>query len=254
MFREITILSPHRDDAVFSLFLCLSCWARLRIRLRVINFFTVSAYGPHAQAAGAEHVSSERRREDRKALARIAPFIQVVDTNMLDAPIRLKISERTVCDPKTRSLLTDDQIESVAHEIRLLSQNSLLLAPLALGDHVDHLAVRAAAMRSVAPQRLAFYEDLPYATWTPTNAREARVSDTEHKLKNRLRPVVVRSSHAVWRKRQATARYHSQITREEAAAIASWAAEYGGGERLWTPANGRAWCSFLNKSNAAAYQ
>lgn len=254
MFRAIVVLSPHRDDAVFSAFLCLSRWSRLGIRLYVINFFTVSAYGPRAHATDAEEVSRVRRREDRKALTRITPSIRILDTDMLDAPIRLSVSERAVCSPETRSLLSDDDVERVAQRTKALSRNSLVLAPLALGDHVDHLAVHAAAIRSAAPQRIAFYEDLPYATWTSTDRLKARVSETERELTNRLKPVIVRASHAVWRKRQAVAIYHSQISREEGTAVARWAAEYGGGERLWVPAHSRFWRSLLERSNVALFE
>lgn len=251
MSGQITVFSPHRDDAVFSVFLSLSCWSRLDLRLRVVNFFTYSAYGPHTLAAGANQISAIRKREDRKALARISPGITIADCDLLDAPIRLNISERDISSPETHALLTEDQIDDVAKRMRAIRRDSLFLAPLALGNHVDHLAVRAAAMRCIPAHKLAFYEDLPYATWIPKEEFEARISEAQHVMRIRLKPALVRSRHALSRKRSAAILYQSQITREEGVTIAGWATKYGGAERIWAPASGRAWCSLFERSNAA---
>ena len=254
MPAEITFLSPHRDDAVFSAFLSLSRWSRIDIRLRVINFFTISSYAPQISSVDTGTVSFIRAREDREALLRTGPCIHVIDCNLLDAPIRLKISAQAISKPETRSLLTDEQIEIVARHIRPFARDSLFLVPLALGDHVDHAAVRAAALRCIAPHRIACYEDLPYATWTPKDALEAHVADVECAARSRLKPIIVRSQHAVWRKRRAAAIYQSQITPGEAAGIARWAAEYGGGERIWAPAHGHAWRAVLETGNGAVFE
>jgi LmbE family N-acetylglucosaminyl deacetylase len=237
----VSILSPHRDDAAFSLALFITRCSQLNTRIRVVNFFTLSAYGPHAACDGMQCVSYMRAREDRKALTLISPSIEIVDGNFLDAPIRLNIPASAVCRAGTHSLLTTALIETVASEIKTLTRGSLVLAPLGLGNHVDHLAARAAAVRSVPPQRLAFYEDLPYATSTPANDLADRVKQTGHESGCRLKPVLLRAPCAVWRKRRIVARYESQITRDEATSIARWAAQYGGGERIWIPAVSRAW-------------
>jgi LmbE family N-acetylglucosaminyl deacetylase len=254
MLREITFLSPHRDDAVFSAFLCLSRWSRIDIQLRVINFFTISSYAPQIFSVDTNAVSFIRAREDRKALLRAGGCIHIIDCDLLDAPIRLKIGAQAISKPETHSLLTDDQIEIVARRIRPFARDSLFLAPLTLGDHVDHIAVRAAAVRCIAPHRIACCEDLPYATWTPKDALEAHVADVECATGTRLKPIVVRSQHALWRKRRAAALYKSQATREDATAIARWTAEYGGGERIWAPAHSRAWRAVLETSNAAVFE
>ena len=251
MARGVTILSPHRDDAVFSLALCLSIWSRLNIPLRVMNFFTVSSYAPKLSVQSAAEISFIRQREDRRALARIASQIEVIDKSLLDAPIRLNINEKAVCNPETRALLTCDQIECVAQQMKPLRRDSLVIAPLALADHVDHLAVRAAALRCALRRDLAFYEDLPYATWTSPHMLQARVTDTEYETGIRLRHEVIRMQHALRRKRQLVAAYQSQLTPEEGSAIARWVEQYGGGERIWVPANSSAWMRLLERSHAA---
>ena len=248
----VSILSPHRDDAAFSLALSIARWSKLDTRLRVVNFFTLSAYAPRAACASIRCISTMRAREDRKALAFISPRIEIVDRHFRDAPIRLNIAASAVCSTETRSLLTTNLIESVASEITTFARGSVVLAPLGLGDHVDHLAVRTAAIRSVPSHRLAFYEDLPYATWTSHRDLAVRVAQTGLESGCRLKPAVIRAPRAIWQKRRSVARYQSQITRDEGTSIARWAAEYGSGERIWLPALSRPWCSLVGRTQCLA--
>ncbi|MBV8570398.1 MAG: PIG-L family deacetylase [Acidobacteriaceae bacterium] len=245
------ILSPHRDDAVFSLGLCLARWSRRQIPLRVINFFTLSSYAPYARHKDLGSVSRIRRQEDQKVLGQISPGIQVRDLNLVDAPVRLNIPENSVCNPDTSSPLEERDVSDIASHICRFSRFSLILAPLALGDHIDHLLVRAGALRSMRGKQLAFYEDLPYATWIPAGILRARVADTELQLGYRLHPVVTRDQDAVSKKRKLAAAYRSQISAVEADVIARWSAKYGGGERIWAPASSGAWLSFLRRSDGA---
>ncbi len=50
----------------------------------------------------------------------------------------------------------------IADQLRSLPPAGMLVAPLTVGHHVDHLLVRAAA-ELLAPQGLWYYEDYPYA-------------------------------------------------------------------------------------------
>jgi hypothetical protein len=106
--------------------------------------------------------------------------------------------------------------------------------------------VHAAALRTRHASRLAFYEDLPYATWTPEADIKKRVKDTAQITGVQLRPVVILGEHAIWRKRRLIGQYQSQISADEAAVIARFAAKYGGGERIWIPRYSSRWVSFMN--------
>ena len=235
---RLTILSPHRDDAAFSLFCALTKWRRLPVEIKVINFFTESAYAPHAKPPVAS-ASALRKREDRAVLYRIGRGIRVVDEGMLDAPLRLGIDALTVCNPETAALLRRELVCELVEHVR--SQHpSLILAPLGLGGHIDHLAVHAAALRSPIGPRLGFYEELPYRMWTSPEALRCRVESAETELRIQLRPFVVREHSAVFQKRRAIARYRSQITPQEALEIARWTREQRG-ERLWLPEQSSCW-------------
>lgn len=237
--HPVTVLSPHRDDAAFSLFVCLAKWSALRIELRVINFFTESAWAPRAGATHANGVTNIRKREDRHVLSRISSNIRVLDRGFLDAPVRLGITTSQVFEPQTAAFITDDLLDQLSPSVRS-SGAGLTLAPLCLGDHVDHLAVREAAVRSHRRATLGFYEDLPYALCTSEKCLRERVKDVERKIGRRLKPVIVRAQ-AACQKRGVISGYGSQITATDAAAIAEWSRHYGGGERIWIPAHSSRW-------------
>jgi LmbE family N-acetylglucosaminyl deacetylase len=238
--RQVTILSPHRDDAAFSLYLSLRTWRQSGVKVTVLNFFTVSAYGKSPAGSGPEIISAVRRTEDRRVLARIDRRIRVVDCHLLDAPLRLAIDSAAVFRPETQPLAAMIEPE-IAKLIRGNARNGLLVTPLGLGGHVDHLAVHQAATSWPNKQRLAFYEDLPYAAWTPPEILQQRVRATEARTGLQLRPAIIGQREATWQKQTGIAQYRSQTTREEAALISKFSVRYGGGERLWIPKHSRTW-------------
>ena len=243
----LTILSPHRDDAVFSLAIALSRWSALGRRIRVVNFFTQTQYAPHAFSNRVATVSALRRREDYSALSSIDKRIKIESFGLLDAPLRLGISPTEICAPETARLQAPEEIVRISTCLRKYFAG-LVLAPLALGDHVDHLFVRSAAVRnSVHGRRLGFYEDLPYATWTSVSSLNERVRCLEKQLRSHLRPAFLSGSRtAIADKFRLIRRYQSQITRGEAQAMANFAWRYRGGERIWIPKYASAWKPFLS--------
>jgi LmbE family N-acetylglucosaminyl deacetylase len=237
----VTILSPHRDDAIFSAGIAMARWAQNCVRVHVLNFFTRSKYSPWRGAAIdgdlLDVVSSIRAREDRKALRAVDPGIRSRSLALLDAPVRLDIPVSEVCSQCCGNDLVSECQQELTSAIRESPYGSFFVGPLALGDHIDHLTVRSAAIASVPPRHLGFYEDLPYAAWTSEHALTVRVRETEDRLGARLRPVTVRENGWMLKKRRLVAHYASQITPAEAKDIAKFAGRYRGGERLWLPAN-----------------
>ncbi len=243
----LTVLSPHRDDAAFSLCLALSRWSKLKVPITVVNFFTISSYAPQSSVTAISEVSSLREKEDRLALSSINSQIRIEALCLLDAPIRLNISAASISAPENAQLQPAGEIESLTRQMQARSAYRLVLAPLALGNHVDHQAVHSAATRAYSGQRLGFYEDLPYATWTSAEELAVRVAAAEGATHVSLRPVVIGiSSEAVSRKLRVVSRYRSQINRQEAITIARHAGRYGGGERIWIPKHGKLWRTLLS--------
>ena len=106
---------------------------------------------------------------------------------------------------------------------------------------MDHIAVNQAAIEIADSHRLAYYEDLPYASWTSDQTLTSRVRDAERKTRTPLRPAIIRSEFNARIKRRVIMRYQSQIVPEEGGLIARFSGRYGGGERLWIPQRARNW-------------
>ena len=150
--RITTILSPHIDDAVLSL------WAVLAGPgdVRVINVFDGVPEGQRAigwwdQLTRAEDPlarADERHAEDAAALAllgRSAVSLGFVDAQYANGEPRL-----------------EPLVECIA---RALPRESTVLAPAALGEHPDHRRTRTAAL--ALRERgfpVALYADVPHAT------------------------------------------------------------------------------------------
>jgi len=173
MTSDIVILSPHLDDAVLSLGALINRETRAGRSVEIVSCFTA---GPPLDTLPPERRVfgdySMRRAEDERALA------------VLGAKHRwLELHERIWRDPplpRTRSTFptpvfrTPERMEdfSELRSIRAVITQLLdagattILAPLAVGHHVDHVEVALAALREVlgrgAFDRIQFYED-PYA-------------------------------------------------------------------------------------------
>jgi hypothetical protein len=252
---ELTIVSPHRDDVPFSLYLSLSRWRSLPFKLNVVTVFTVSLYAPRANLLAGDFeiarsiVTSLRKREDRRVFNLIDRRIGFEDLGLLDAPLRLGITADLVCKPQSALSENRPEVEALSRRFRKYFFRGLVLAPLALGDHIDHLTVRAAVMKTSVPHKLGFYEDLPYATWISEGSLRQAVTDAENSTGVPLRSSLIRRKAHISRKRSIVSRYQSQISRNEANSIARFAENYRGGERIWVPKRGKAWTSVIRESH-----
>jgi hypothetical protein len=244
---ELTIVSPHRDDVPFSLYLSLSRWRSLQLKLNVATVFTISAYAPRATPLTSKSgdvtsiITSIRKREDRRVFGLIDKRIKQEDLRFLDAPLRLDISPDVVCKPHGPPVEGHPEVEILRRHFRKYFLGGLVLAPLALGDHVDHLTVRAAAIKTSVPHKLGFYEDLPYASWVSESSLREVVSYVEQNTGKPLKSFLVRRKGHIFGKRGIACRYQSQISRSEAGVIARYAVKYGCGERIWIPKYCSAW-------------
>ncbi len=241
------MLSPHRDDAAFSLGLSIATWLEGGHRVEVVNCFTRSEYAPHAEFEFIHsndrlpRVTALRLREDQswqKMYRAKAP--RLTDLNLKDAPLRLHVSIDQVCGLAVNP--DDKAMVKVPKAVAALGAEALVV-PLALGAHVDHVTVREAMVRAglVAELPVAFYEDLPYAA--RPGAAETIAADAMA-VSEELQPVFVTAEGAdgvaVARKRRLALCYDSQIADDEADQIAAFCERYGGRERLWGNAAWRA--------------
>ena len=179
------IMSPHLDDAVLSCGALLAHLVR-RCPVTVVTVFTAAAPPPWSLSArrqlralgvaDAEDFFEQRRAEDTKVLAEIGA--EVVHLGLRDALFR-RVGEVADGQAGTRqrpaypafrfdaargriaaadARLTDDVAVAIG---AMAGDARLVLAPLGVGRHVDHLITRAAT-RDLAP-RTVYYSDFPYS-------------------------------------------------------------------------------------------
>jgi len=192
------------------------------------------------------YVSAMRLREDELFVQRMTQELprnlksnlSRVDLNLKDAPIRLRCPVDEVCSTPVNP--EDPAIEKIRKALTRQSEAGnmdALALPLGLGDHVDHLTVRAAALPfTEGGLPSAFYEDLPYAAYpgTPANLETPRPATDERNAP--LTAVLCRSDAAAERKQRLILAYASQIDEDTATLVSSFATRYGGAERLWANA------------------
>jgi LmbE family N-acetylglucosaminyl deacetylase len=253
---KILILSPHRDDAAFSLSIAITNWLTARHTITILNVFTRSRHAPYSDAAFVHendelsYVSAMRLREDELFLRRITETLpkglksnlHMVDLNLKDAPIRLRIPLEELSDTAVNP--ADPAIEKIRKALTKQSEAGAmeaLVLPAALGNHVDHLTVREAALPFTTTTPSAFYEDLPYATTHPSAATDLEfLRESAEQRSGSLSPVLYQIESAVERKRKLILGYASQIDDEAGTLISNFATRYDGGERLWA---NQAWLS-----------
>jgi LmbE family N-acetylglucosaminyl deacetylase len=246
---KILILSPHRDDAAFSLSIAITNWLIAHHTVSILNVFTRSRYAPYSDAGFVHendelsYVSAMRLREDEHFLRRIThdlpkglkKNLNMIDLNLKDAPIRLRLPLEDLSDTLVNP--TDHAIEKIRKALAKQSEAGAmeaLVLPAALGNHVDHLTVREAAMSFTAVPPTAFYEDLPYATTHPSAATDLEsLREAASRRNDPLSSVLYRIDSAVEYKRRLVLGYASQIEDEAGTLISEFASRYDGGERLW---------------------
>lgn len=187
----LVVLSPHLDDAV------LSCGALMahaveRTEVLVVTFFTAAGSPPytfsgrqylrHAGQRDAERLYRERRAEDREVLEGLG--VDWLHLGLVDGLFRRKprpagerlswvprvLPEATHVYPTYRLHIVRGRISpydasTLACARAFLKElasrpGTVLLAPLGVGGHVDHVLVRTAAALSGEP--VVYYSDFPY--------------------------------------------------------------------------------------------
>jgi hypothetical protein len=228
-------------------------WLAARHTVTLLNVFTRSRYAPYSDAAFVHendelsYVSAMRLREDELFLRRIKEALpkglknnlRMHDLNLKDAPIRLRVPIDQVCNTPVNS--ADPSLEKIRKALTRQAELGTLDAivlPAGVGNDVDHLTVREAAMPFAASIPAAFYEDLPYLATHPSSANDLETLNSAANERNDpLTEIICHTGEpvtdAIVRKRKLVLNYASQIDDEAGDVISNFATHYGGGERLW---------------------
>jgi LmbE family N-acetylglucosaminyl deacetylase len=185
----LLVVSPHLDDAALSCGALLA-WAAPRAAVTVVTLFTEAGPPPYTLsarrylhqtgAASAAELYRRRRSEDRAALAPLG--IRCVHAGLTEAQFRRRpvrgwrrrwarvLPELACAYPIYRLHTISGRVApSDAGTLReaagiiaglAAATSTLVVAPLGVGGHVDHVLARMAARRGGAP--VVYYSDFPY--------------------------------------------------------------------------------------------
>ncbi|MFF7443108.1 PIG-L deacetylase family protein [Streptomyces sp. NPDC008122] len=185
------VLSPHLDDAVLSCGALLG-WAGRRAPVTVATLFTEAAPPPYTlsarqylrqtRARDAEQLYADRRAEDRRVLelldvewrhvglvdglfrrlprsrpglGRLAPLLPELEH--VYPTYRLHLARGRVSAHDAETLRVAGETIDTLLPAR---SGGLVLAPLGVGGHADHVLARTAAERS--GRRVVYYSEFPY--------------------------------------------------------------------------------------------
>jgi LmbE family N-acetylglucosaminyl deacetylase len=171
LYERVIFLSPHLDDAVLS-----AAGLLVALRDRASRLVVTIACGnpttPEGKASRVRRGHSppaERRREDREAMRALGcHFLHLgfEDCVFRRSPItgdliyKTARNKFTIAGPDDRTHV--EELFLVLRRICYPSRRSLVVAPLGIGFHVDHLICAQVALRIAPLSQLLFYEDVPY--------------------------------------------------------------------------------------------
>jgi LmbE family N-acetylglucosaminyl deacetylase len=188
--RGVLVLSAHLDDAVLSCGALLSSLAG-QTPVTVATVFTEASPPPHTRAArvflkqcaagDAAGLYADRRQEDVDVLTGMG--VEHVHLGVPDALFRRRevwpavarlgrvVPEAVHRYPTYRLDIAQGRvsrgdgplIDRITADVRSLADRigaGLILAPVGVGRHVDHLITRTVAERQ--PERIVLYSDFPY--------------------------------------------------------------------------------------------
>lgn len=162
------VLSPHPDDAVWSCGGILDRWAHDGTAVTVVTVFdgTPPNRLPPAGRAARSSLARRRREEDSAGLGRWP--ITTISLGLPEAayrcdssgralyggPLSLRRNVHPLDEPITAALA--DRLDA------LVDAGDTVIAPMAVGTHVDHLIVRSTVERLCTWQPISYYREFPY--------------------------------------------------------------------------------------------
>lgn len=157
--RKVLLLSPHADDAAYSIG-GIVAHLSMRAEIVLVTVFGRSGWAlPQAlrrKSVGA--VSALREREDRTyCLRRRLDYVRLPcpDSFVMGYDETTELSQPPERDPRTADVATliEDLVARLSPHV--------VIAPCGVGGHVDHQIVRTAA-EALNQMEVLYYEDVPY--------------------------------------------------------------------------------------------
>lgn len=167
------VLSPHLDDAIWSLGGCLKSFSK-RYDVQIVNIFSTQTY-IYEKIEDPSVASDVRKKEDLQA-TKLAGISHVWYLDLPESLLRGYSKEQMFRD--SESELNDSIVNTLRDKLKeIILPTDVVLIPAGFGGHVDHIIIRNVAVN--IPCIHIYYEELPYA------ARSTRRSVAENFLVER---------------------------------------------------------------------
>ncbi len=230
--RKVVVISPHVDDAAFSLAATLKLLVRAGSTVRIVNCFTLTGFAPFTESDERLTVMTRRRHEEELFLHHLGGNSQADDLGLEDAPARTGLGVRAVVIQPSSARDIVVTALNLAGRLEKIGGDTTVLAPLAIGNHPDHYIARLAALEKYRRLPIAFYEDLPYAASATQERIAGAVKETAAMLEEELQAVTVRWPGDFLWKQQCCSYYKSQISQAGVQKILHYM-QGNHGEKLW---------------------
>jgi LmbE family N-acetylglucosaminyl deacetylase len=233
---RVLVISPHVDDAAFSLAATLKVLVAAGSAVQIVNCFTLSRYAPFSGAKSKISALTRRRHEEEAFLHYLGGNSSSVDLGLVDAPARTGAGLRGMMASHLPLKELSETVAMLAASLDDVDDDTAIISPLAIGDHSDHYIARQAAMLKYHDRPIAFYEDLPYAATANESYVANSLKQTAESFEGGLKPLLFHwPGDAAW-KRQSCSHYKSQISETGIQKILDYM-ERTTGERLWCSAH-----------------
>lgn len=212
---EWIYLSPHLDDVALSCGGQIYMATQRKERVLIVTITAGDPVAPPSSYAESLHTrwdvvnaTAARRQEDLAACAILGA--EALHWDVPDCIYRvdatgnsLYLSDDDIFGPVAQ--VEKPLVGELAAKMRTLPKSRRVVAPLTVGNHVDHVLTRLAAESAYAQQPLLYYEDYPYAQQT---GKLPRLLETGHWAGD----VVVLSAEALQAKYEAVSAFRSQLS------------------------------------------
>jgi LmbE family N-acetylglucosaminyl deacetylase len=215
------------DDAAYGLTLSIARFIKNQLPVTIINCFTVTKWTIVFISKDVKEISLLRKQEDIEYNKHFNSSINLVNLDLLDAPLR----NGYIFQNKLLQLNEWKVVEELRNYLEK-NIDGILLCPLAIGDHIDHVICREAATQLYKKMKIIFFEDLPYTARISHEAIIKHVENLEEKLDVKLCCYLNLLKDCCVNKEQAIRVYKSQLNDEICSEILSHLNNLTG-ERLW---------------------
>ena len=227
MSEKIYILSPHIDDAAYGLTLSISKFINCNIPVTIINCFTVTKWTIKFVSKETSVISALRKKEDAAYKNLFNDKLNIVNLDILDAPLRNGyIFKFKPLEPAEWEIV--DEIKKYLLE----NIDGILLCPLAVGDHIDHVICREAVIHLYNKMKVLFFEDLPYTQRISDEQLKKHIEQLEEQMQVKLVNNINRIEEASVNKERAIRVYKTQLNDEICSEIMAHMKVLQG-ERVW---------------------